>query len=471
MNLFRLRLTLHRMRTARLLAAMAAAVCLGSAAIPANAIGAGGRIPWAGGQWFLLGANYPWYSYGADFGSNAWGRRGVHATSAQVDADFGRMAAMGIHSTRWWVFADGRAGIQFDTAGMPTGLDTDVFPDLDAAMAIAAHHRVYLDLVLLDFSWMSKPQVVNGVQLGGHANVINTVAGQQALLSRVFLPVFQRYGHNPQVISWEVMNEPEWAIADDNAVNGNISQPSSLANFLSFTRLVVGAVHANTASYVTMGEAAMKWDQQWVGQGLDFYQIHFYDWMHPYSNTNLFGALYSSLGLDRPVVVGEFPAANSSTANLQQYLDTWFNNGYAGAWSWSFRGIDGAGSPNSSVMLAWSQSHQSLVNIGAGPAPTATPAPTVRPSPRPTPTSTPHPTPTQGPAATATVVPSPTSGSGALSHRSQQMTALAPSATPSTRASIPSSSARPDGGLGLLSVTVATVMAAGIVGFLVMRLR
>jgi hypothetical protein len=107
----------------------------------------------------------------------------------------------------------------------------------------------------------------------------------------------------------------------------------------------------------------MKWDQQWKGLGLDFYQIHFYDWMQPFANTNLYGATAASLGLDAPVVVGEFPAANSTTANLQQYLDTWFNNGYAGAWSWSYAAVDANGAPSPAVMQPWGSSHAAAVSV------------------------------------------------------------------------------------------------------------
>jgi hypothetical protein len=317
-------------------AAFVASLCVAGSA-PGQALSSGSRIPWAGSNWYLQGANYPWHGYGTDFGSNAWGATGVHAPAsyAAIDADFANMAAEGIHSARWWVFSDGRAGITFDNTGMPTGIDTNVFPDMDAAVQIAAKHNIYLDLVLLDFAWMQDATTSSGVQLGGHAAVINSGAGQQALINNVFVPVFKRYASNPMIVSWEVMNEPEWAISDDGAVHTNISQPSTLANFQAFTQAVASAVHANTKSYVTVGEASMKWDQQWKGLGLDFYQIHFYDWMQPFANTNLYGATAASLGLDAPVVVGEFPAANSTTANLQQYLDTWFNNGYAGAWSWS----------------------------------------------------------------------------------------------------------------------------------------
>jgi hypothetical protein len=112
--------------------------------------------------------------------------------------------------------------------------------------------------------------------------------------------------------------------------------------------------------------------QQWKGLGLDFYQIHYYDWMQPYANSNLYAATYASLGLDRPVVVGEFPAGFVQTANLQQYQDTWFNNGYAGTWGWSYKSVDGNGAPDPTVMSNFASAHASSINI----APTTT-APTV----------------------------------------------------------------------------------------------
>ncbi len=340
------------------LAAVAvAAGLLLAEATTASALTAGSRVPWAGEDRYLLGVNYPWYIYGNDFGSNAWGAYGIHSadTFAAVDADFAEMAAAGVHTVRWWLFADGRAGVHFDASGLPTGIDHFVYADLDAALEITARHHLNLNLVLLDFSWMSDAQMVNGVQQGGHAKVINTAIGQQALLDNVFVPVFHRYGHHPRVLSWEVMNEPEWAISDDEAVNQHVSEPSTLVNFLSFTRRVADAVHANTASYVTVGGAAMKWAGQWVGQGLDYYQIHYYDWMRSSKSTNLFGATYRSLNLDRPVVVGEFPA--SSAVSLNQYLDFWLSSGYAGAWVWSFRGRDSVGAPDTEVLTAWAATH------------------------------------------------------------------------------------------------------------------
>jgi len=54
---------------------------------PAQALSPGSRVAWAGGSWYLQGANYPWHGYGTDFGSNAWGSTGVHASASYAAID------------------------------------------------------------------------------------------------------------------------------------------------------------------------------------------------------------------------------------------------------------------------------------------------------------------------------------------------------------------------------------------------
>ena len=87
-------------------------------------------------------------------------------------------------------------------------------------------------------------------------------------------------------------------------------------------RQVAAAVHARTRSYVTVGAAAARWVRQWKGLGLDFYSVHYYDWMHPLADVDLYDSGCSALHTDAPVVVGEYPPG-SATASFRQYLDQW----------------------------------------------------------------------------------------------------------------------------------------------------
>jgi hypothetical protein len=327
-------------------------------------------IRWRGGDWYLLGANYPYYHYGNDFGGNAWGSYGVHDPSsyATVDADFARMSSLGVRTVRWFAFADGRAGITFDEEGLPSGLDEFVFRDFDAALEIAQRHKIGINFVLLDFRFMYDAKVENGVQLGGHASVLADPAGQQALLRNVFEPVFRRYAAHPAILSWEVMNEPEWTLQDAGHVDRTVlTHPITLATFRTFAQLVIDAIHNVAGSYATIGCADAKWAQNWVGLGLDYYQVHFYDWMAPYSTDNLFAMRAESLELDRPIVVGEFPADHSTVAGLGEYLDVWYKHNYAGAWMWSFRADTTWGGPDPAILRQWADAHQRALDIPPAP--------------------------------------------------------------------------------------------------------
>src|SRR5687767_6228756 len=62
------------------------------------------RIPWEGGEWYLNGANIPWFSWGCDFGCGAKGGVSDPGVRQQLDAGFSQMASSGIRVARWWVF-------------------------------------------------------------------------------------------------------------------------------------------------------------------------------------------------------------------------------------------------------------------------------------------------------------------------------------------------------------------------------
>jgi hypothetical protein len=327
-------------------------------------------IRWRGGDRFLLGVNYPYHQYGNDFGGNAWGSYGVHdpKTYEVVDADFEQLSSMGVRTVRWFVFTDGRAGIKFDGEGMPSGLDEFVMQDFDAALEIAQRHNIGLNLVLLDHRFVFDTTEENGVKMGGHAEVIASPEGQEALVRNVFEPVFRRYAGHPAILSWEVMNEPEWAILDAGTVDrASVSKPLNLATFRKFAQMTVDSIHSVAKSYATIGCADAKWAQNWMGLGLDFYQIHYYDWMQPHSTDNLFGMRAEWLRLDRPVVVGEFPADKSTVAGLRDYLNLWYSNGYAGAWAWSYRAGTTWGTPDPEVLKSWAEAHKATVDIPAAP--------------------------------------------------------------------------------------------------------
>ncbi len=312
----------------------------------------GSQIPVGGGDYFLLGANYPWKSYGGDFGGNGWGVYGVHTLPDAYAMQFQQMHDAGLQVVRWFVFTDGRAGIIFDNSGTPTGLDPHVLNDFEVAVAIARDHGVYLVPVLFDFHWMYWAKQDGPVQTGGHSDTITDPNKRTALLDNIVTPLLTAYANEPVILAWEIMNEPEWSISDlpDGTPTGEANSVP-LADFYVLAAEISERVHSKTSAYVTLGAASLKWLKVWTPSfatahqlpqlNLDFYQAHYYPWMdgqsfedHPDFGTLKFSPFeqdYASLELDRPVVIGELVIS----ANASQLLDDLVANGYAGAWPWS----------------------------------------------------------------------------------------------------------------------------------------
>lgn len=271
---------------------------------------------------FLIGANLPWVHYGIDFGANPWrpdGGVSQPEERTQLEDAFTQLAASGVRYVRWFLFCDGRAGIRFSDGGRPLGLDDFVFRDLDAALDIAARRGIRIMFVLFDFLWCEPASVTRGVQMKGRTPVMTDAIGREALLDVVVRPVVERYGDEPQILAWDVINEPEWiSTVDDVDMRG-------------FVVDAVALIHSSTCHPVTVGSAGARWRDRYVGVGLDFYQVHWYDGLkhQPSLDTPV-----DQLGFERPVLLGEFPTKGSKRS-AADIVETARVAGYSGAFYWS----------------------------------------------------------------------------------------------------------------------------------------
>ena len=98
------------------------------------------------GRPFVLGTNYAWRHFGADFGGlAAWGQKGVALEPGVHAAHLKRMRASGASLVRWWVFPDFRGdGVTIDAAGEARGLGGTAEADLQKALELAAEEDVRL---------------------------------------------------------------------------------------------------------------------------------------------------------------------------------------------------------------------------------------------------------------------------------------------------------------------------------------
>lgn len=290
---------------------------------------------------------------------------------SRAELDVERLSGAGVKAIRWFVFGDGRASPEFDSQGFVTGLDSRFFQDFDAMLELARKHDVFVVPVLFDFLLCGDRQEDQGVQLYGHASLIEDPARRQSFLVQALHPLLDRYGGAPEILAWEVINEPEWCLSD---LALPVPRPGELpaggaittAEMQEFVREIASSLHDHPATYgdvVTLGSASSRYLDLWFGPdhdlGLDLCQFHFYDCPGCLDGGEPLPA-HSSCAL------GEFATVESQTdRSVRQYLADTFTGGYWGALPWSWRGRDSA-SP-----VGWEQQAALLNGIrefaGSGP--------------------------------------------------------------------------------------------------------
>jgi hypothetical protein len=329
-----------------------------------------------------------------DFGANVWGSHlGVSTRREAVAADFSRMAALGFTLARWFVFADGRSGILYDDRGLPTGLDSQLFIDLDAALEIARDAGIRLVLVLLDHRWMfegvretiADPATGELLEVrlpDGRSRVLRDRIGRESLLHGVFEPLLRRYGHRGEradlsssIHAIELMNEPDFIVEEwERDLSSRASRPLTFAALAELVTRVSQLVHAHTPALTTMSCARLHnlwaWDDPALE--LDFLQLHSYpDLKHPSRDADIFGRPVSTLGVRTRVVLGEFPGdgarqhppgVSHPERTLGDYLEFALAAGYVGAWPWSFSGTDAYGALPEEPLVEFAARHAELVN-------------------------------------------------------------------------------------------------------------
>jgi hypothetical protein len=323
--------------------------------------GSSSTIPWNGRNFYLYGVNYPWLTYGTDFGDGGFGHL---ANPNQAKADMATFANEGGHVLRWWLWVDARYDPLFGTSGQVTGFDPLFFADLDVALQYAASNHVYLDLTLFDTSVLDAAQSTNGVQEGGHRSLVTDATVQQSFLDNALKPLLQHVAassYKDYVLAYDIMNEPERLLPGGWGPSADFVTISQMQRFVK-----------NSASYIhtygggalaTVGSAA----KTWMGLGLDFYCAHYNNGPGEPGGVQP-PPTYASLGLDKPCVVEEFTTADVSfglgdTAvwSAEWWLNTLYDDGYAGAIGWAWHDSAGNWSSFQPVFTAWGSAHSTVV--------------------------------------------------------------------------------------------------------------
>jgi len=321
-------------------------------------------ILYNGKEYYINGINIPWNAFGTDAGSHyQWGHL---YNPVWFENFFSQCEQYGVNCVRWWVHCDGRSSPEFDDNGYVTGLDSTFLGDFEDILKRAENHKVMVMPCLWSFD-MTKDNTGGAGKYGGkHSDLIRDTTKTKSYINNALIPIVKKFANTPNLFAWEIINEPEWSVNNIDA--GGAGDMVTKIEMQRFCGLIAAAIHNNCNKMVTVGSASLKWCSSrippavlnmWSDSALiaasgnnskaylDFYQIHYYDWMYNadwgYDPFQMSPAKTPSYWkLDKAVLIGESPAT-AGKYTVEQMINNSFTNGYCGIMPWSYNAKDGAG--------------------------------------------------------------------------------------------------------------------------------
>jgi hypothetical protein len=264
----------------------------------------GTGITWDCKTRFMYGTNYAWRSFGADFGGvSSWGYAGPAGNPGPFSDAMAQMKAAGVSVIRWWMFPRFLTdAISWDSDGGPSGISAGLVADVQKALELAAANDVYLMLTPFSFDNFRPTTTEYGVYSRSLKPMVVDANLRQKLIQNVMGPVadaIARSPHRDRMIAWDLINEPEWAMTGPS-LTGDDAFPAqggldlvTHAEMETFLRELGDTLRSRSGAKISVGGAAIKWARAWTRIGLDFYQLHYYDWVYenfPYTSVTLASA-------------------------------------------------------------------------------------------------------------------------------------------------------------------------------------
>lgn len=302
-------------------------------------------------QRFALGVNYAWHDFGADFGGlEQWSLGGITAQRTTIGTELADMKANGVSVVRWWMFPDFRGdGVEFDAEGNPVGLSAKAVQDIQTSLELAAEHDLYIVLTLFSFDNFRPSRTEGDVEVPGMTPMVTDPTRRAKLIESVVRPAAlaaAQAPHASRLLGWDVINEPEWAIQESGLDDQDFT-PNEELDAVPLDDMKALINESLTAldevtpdALLSVGWAAAKW--AWAFQDIvtvDFHQPHIYGWVNTYWPYTESPADLGYTG--KPTVMGEFymldmPFAEDADTPFATIVESWYGNGYAGAWAWSY---------------------------------------------------------------------------------------------------------------------------------------
>jgi hypothetical protein len=308
----------------------------------------------------MLGANWAWKNWGADFGGiTAWSKKGVSEDAAAFSADMATLKAGGTSVIRWWMWPRFLTeSITWDADDSPSGVGGTLIADVQKALELAEQNDVYIMFTPFSFDNFGATYDESGINSRGIKGIVTDDIKRGKLLNNLIRPVAEAIEASPykhRMVAWDLINEPEWAMTgpnpndsspfepDQDCTPAPACEPVTFAEMKTFLDELTVVLREESSALITIGSAAIKWGNAWRDFDVDFYSLHYYSWVYewfPYTTVTP-----ASKGLTgKPVVMGEYPYAGLTAfpdkdlpaQDLNEFLNGLWDVGYAGALGWAF---------------------------------------------------------------------------------------------------------------------------------------
>lgn len=276
-----------------------------------------------------------------------------NSPDTRTEAEMKDAARLNVQVLRWWLFADGRAGLKYDKDGFVTGLDDKFMNDFNEWIRLARSSELYLMPVLFDFLIGGEALIVDGVQTYGRADLISDSTKRQSLLENAVSPIFDILAEANEVVIIDLFNEPEWLLSDidlpeekrpSEIRDGGIIELSTMKTFFSEIIELYKQKGLEEKQLLTIGSASPQWVTLWEDLDLDIAQFHLWNGPGQIDEGVRFDFPPPITGV--PTFLGEFSTLPElSLQNTCEILENACRHGYSGAFPWAYRAKDDASLP------------------------------------------------------------------------------------------------------------------------------
>ena len=313
---------------------------------------------------WINGVNTPW---------NNWNDFGGQYNDSWWDNHFSELKNNGINAVRVWINCNNDNGaMNIDENGIISDVSEKHWSDLDQFFETAAKNKIFIKATLISFDHFKSTDTHQRPQAIKWRTLLENNDAVKSFADNYTIPFVKRYADNPWLWCIDICNEPDWVY--ENPECGCLSW-DKISYFFAVN---AAAIHENSKILVTVGVSFPKYNSDYdknlgnklsdaflqnlypnANAYLDFWSLHYYDWLGPHFGVpfyiNPYGPLPGGFGLDssKPAVIGECMAKGSKgktpgTENntiVTDYENAFFN-GWQGVMPWTSNGVDGCGDLN-----------------------------------------------------------------------------------------------------------------------------